>query len=245
MISRKLWSKKCCLQNLYPKPPQIGVGLRSDLLRRRPDIRQSERLFGAATANIRVAVASFFPVITLIGSGLKLQWEMPSKDLPDHGPPFPSDYQATIFSIQPSKRSLPPPLHNRRVKAFTHFAYLQSLFDFAAIGEELPFGGFLFLASMHIGPSVTTPLPKERYSCILFNSSRASSFSLPLASLFLMIRFYRLKSGVALLSLYTHNLPGSPPPGAEGKAEGKMAFYYSIRLRSLFFLSYRKRPPKT
>lgn len=44
-----------------PQLPQIvTLGLRSDLLRRRPDVRQAERQLAAATANIGVAVASFF-----------------------------------------------------------------------------------------------------------------------------------------------------------------------------------------
>lgn len=53
-----------------PKAPvEIAVGLRSDLLRRRPDIRYAERQMAVATANVGVAVASFFPTITLIGDG--------------------------------------------------------------------------------------------------------------------------------------------------------------------------------
>jgi multidrug efflux system outer membrane protein len=50
-------------------PNTIAVGLRSDLLRRRPDIRRAERDLAAATAYIGVAVASFFPTITLLGDG--------------------------------------------------------------------------------------------------------------------------------------------------------------------------------
>lgn len=51
-----------------PTPPQtITVGMRSDLLRRRPDVRKAERDLAAATANIGVAAASFFPTFTLIG----------------------------------------------------------------------------------------------------------------------------------------------------------------------------------
>lgn len=50
-------------------PDQIAVGLRSDLLRRRPDIRRAERDLAAATAHEGVAVAAFFPTITLIGDG--------------------------------------------------------------------------------------------------------------------------------------------------------------------------------
>lgn len=52
-----------------PKAPlEIACGVRSDLLRRRPDIREVERNLAAATANIGVAVASFFPSLTLFGA---------------------------------------------------------------------------------------------------------------------------------------------------------------------------------
>lgn len=47
----------------------IQVGPRSDLLRRRPDIRYAERKLAEATANIGVAVASFFPTISLLANG--------------------------------------------------------------------------------------------------------------------------------------------------------------------------------
>jgi NodT family efflux transporter outer membrane factor (OMF) lipoprotein len=52
-----------------PDPPaEVPIGLPSDLLRRRPDIRRSERQLEAATAGIGVAVAQLFPQFTLTGN---------------------------------------------------------------------------------------------------------------------------------------------------------------------------------
>lgn len=48
-------------------PPEVPVGLPSELLRRRPDIRRSERELAAETARIGVAVADLFPQFTLTG----------------------------------------------------------------------------------------------------------------------------------------------------------------------------------
>jgi len=46
----------------------VSAGLRSDLLRRRPDILQAERQLAAATADVGVATAELFPRVSLIGS---------------------------------------------------------------------------------------------------------------------------------------------------------------------------------
>jgi NodT family efflux transporter outer membrane factor (OMF) lipoprotein len=46
-------------------PPSIPTGLPSDLLRRRPDVRQTERNLTAAVARVGVQVSSLFPSITL------------------------------------------------------------------------------------------------------------------------------------------------------------------------------------
>jgi len=49
-------------------PTQIPAGLPSDLLRRRPDIRQAEAKLHAATAQIGAAVSELFPSFSLTGS---------------------------------------------------------------------------------------------------------------------------------------------------------------------------------
>lgn len=47
---------------------EIPIGLPSDLLRRRPDIRKAERLLAAATANVGSAIADLFPRFSLLGN---------------------------------------------------------------------------------------------------------------------------------------------------------------------------------
>ena len=54
--------------NLPSVPAQVPAGLPSDLLRRRPDIRQSEAQLHAATAQIGVAIADLFPRFSLTGT---------------------------------------------------------------------------------------------------------------------------------------------------------------------------------
>jgi len=50
-----------------PAPDSIVTGLRSDLLRRRPDVERAERELAAASADIGVATADLFPRFSLIG----------------------------------------------------------------------------------------------------------------------------------------------------------------------------------
>jgi multidrug efflux system outer membrane protein len=75
-----------------PAPPaQLPVGLPSDLLRRRPDIRRSERQLAAATAGIGVAVADLFPKFSLTGN---LSLEASRADL--------LDWQHSLWSFGPN-----------------------------------------------------------------------------------------------------------------------------------------------
>lgn len=51
-----------------PIPPRLPVGLPSDLLRARPDIRMAERKLAQATANVGVAVADLYPKFDLLAA---------------------------------------------------------------------------------------------------------------------------------------------------------------------------------
>ena len=58
-------------------PPVVPIGLPSDLLRRRPDIRRADAQLHAATARIGVATADLFPKFSLTGS-IGLQGNKPA-----------------------------------------------------------------------------------------------------------------------------------------------------------------------
>ena len=49
-------------------PPEVPTGLPAELLRRRPDVRRTERQLAAATARIGVATAELFPKFFLTGA---------------------------------------------------------------------------------------------------------------------------------------------------------------------------------
>jgi len=48
--------------------PEVVVGIPADLLRRRPDVRQAERLAAAQSALIGVADSAFYPHISIVGT---------------------------------------------------------------------------------------------------------------------------------------------------------------------------------
>jgi multidrug efflux system outer membrane protein len=55
-------------QPTTPAPPAIPVGLPADLLDRRPDITEADRYVAAATAQIGIAKAAYYPQFSLTGA---------------------------------------------------------------------------------------------------------------------------------------------------------------------------------
>jgi outer membrane protein, multidrug efflux system len=66
-----------------PPPPVIPAGMPSDLLERRPDVQEADRNVAAATAQIGIAKATYFPQLSLSGlagfessnTGSLLSWQ--------------------------------------------------------------------------------------------------------------------------------------------------------------------------
>jgi NodT family efflux transporter outer membrane factor (OMF) lipoprotein len=80
------------VQPIPQPPPQLPVGVPSDLLRRRPDIRRAERQLAASSARIGSATSDLFPKFSLTGS-LGLQSPRSSELL---------NYTSRYWSIGPS-----------------------------------------------------------------------------------------------------------------------------------------------
>ncbi len=62
--------ERLAITDTVPRPPPtIGVGIPADVIRRRPDVRESERRLAAASALIGVAEASLYPALQINGAG--------------------------------------------------------------------------------------------------------------------------------------------------------------------------------
>ena len=63
-----VWDELSNEKAIPAPPPEVLIGLPSELLRRRPDIRRAERQLAAATAQIGAAMADLFPKFSLTGA---------------------------------------------------------------------------------------------------------------------------------------------------------------------------------
>ena len=63
-----LWSELASEAPVPALPPEAHVGMPAELLRRRPDIRRSERELAVATAQVGAATADLYPKFSLTGS---------------------------------------------------------------------------------------------------------------------------------------------------------------------------------
>lgn len=68
MPPRALQAQLVTPEPVPPVPRYVPVGFPSELARRRPDIREAEAQLHAATATVGVAVAAFYPQVTLSAS---------------------------------------------------------------------------------------------------------------------------------------------------------------------------------
>jgi NodT family efflux transporter outer membrane factor (OMF) lipoprotein len=85
LVGKPASSFKMPVAPLQVQPPDIPVGLPSQLLERRPDVAQDERLMAQANAQIGIAKAAYFPSLTLSASAgfessmLSTWFEWPSR----------------------------------------------------------------------------------------------------------------------------------------------------------------------
>ncbi len=69
LIGRPPSEVAVAVASLPRTPPEVPAGIPADLLERRPDVAQAERLVQAQSERIGVAVAAFFPTVTISPRG--------------------------------------------------------------------------------------------------------------------------------------------------------------------------------
>jgi multidrug efflux system outer membrane protein len=67
LLGRTVESFSIPVQPDAPQPPVIPAGMPGDLLERRPDVQEADRNVAAATAQIGIAKAAYFPQLSLSG----------------------------------------------------------------------------------------------------------------------------------------------------------------------------------
>ncbi len=97
-------------------PTAIPAGLPSNLLTRRPDVRQAEEQLRAANARIGAAKAAMFPTIALTATGGTISDELGSlfKAAPDSGASHPACFSRSSTPAETASRSRPSARAPRR-----------------------------------------------------------------------------------------------------------------------------------
>jgi NodT family efflux transporter outer membrane factor (OMF) lipoprotein len=81
-------------------PPQIALGVPAELLRRRPDVRQAERVAAAQSARIGVATADLYPSISIAGATGFASSNYEGLRTPDLGNIFDADSFTGFIGLQ-------------------------------------------------------------------------------------------------------------------------------------------------
>jgi NodT family efflux transporter outer membrane factor (OMF) lipoprotein len=85
LMPEELFSELSCYQELPVLPMEKPVGVPSEILRRRPDIRKAEREFAAATEYTGSAIAALFPRFSLRGFIGDISTQLPHLFNPSSG----------------------------------------------------------------------------------------------------------------------------------------------------------------
>jgi multidrug efflux system outer membrane protein len=92
LIGKPTSNFEISMEDIDFSPPVVSAGLPSELLERRPDVAQAERLLAARNAEIGIAYAAFFPSLRLTaGAGVQ------SVDLKDL-----FEWESRVWSFSPS-----------------------------------------------------------------------------------------------------------------------------------------------
>lgn len=114
LMPEELFSELICTQSLPVLPVNKPIGVPSELLRRRPDIRKAEREFAAATEYVGSAIAALFPRFSLRGFVGDISTQLPHLFNPSSGTWF---LQPLLLMPVFNSRMLQEDVKDKKLKA--------------------------------------------------------------------------------------------------------------------------------